>query len=1158
MGMERLGQVGVAWLPLARRRQSVSVQIVYNKNLLDIQEVPTVACRTNGVFAVHRRSDMIRARIAWPLALTLVLLLGGSVPCLAQLFPGRITGTVRDAQGATIAGATVKLTNPATGLERTVTTGENGEFNFPELSLGTYQLTVSKTGFNTAVLKDITTSQAAVNTIDPVLAVGSVSTEVEVNTAPLLLQTETNSAGGQLSEVQVTNLPIGNSDYTRLALVLPGAVQNSNFAFAQYSINGSRARSNGFNIDGISNTDPSTYLPSLNEGGNSATAATRLPLDAVEEVSVVSAGGADKGQNSGSVMDVIVKSGTNDFHGSAYELHRDAALDAKNFFENAANPPVKKAPFVWNEFGASAGGPIYIPHVYDGRNRTFFFAAYDGSRLRLGTTQTGFAPTAQDIQDATTALASVNIVPNQLGLNIANVYKSYQGLNLSGFFVHDNRGRQSPNSFIFKLDHKISDSDSLSARFVHATGEDEFPGGGPGPGGGSQLNPWFGVTPTNVDNFAVSEVHILSPSLINTLRLGWNRFGQFQKGRDFNVDPSTIGLNTGVGPESFGLPEIDLGNPSFDCMKNPACGRYANLGLQNGAGGRIATSFQVADDVSVTRGKHAFKFGFNYLRDYSDYTLVGSRGLLTFDGSQLGDSLIKNFSFANPAGVEGLIDLFAGLPAPGPTTSISRVGSGRANIDQNIVSGFAMDNFKVTSKLTLIAGLRYDFFGTVDESRGRFSAFDPHLGLVPASQLPGGHLYDAPKRNFGPRIAVSWAPGVTLVPGRQLVVRAGYGIYYDTIPLNNFEEGLAQNPVGPTAGFVITPAPPIPFGVGVPIFGAGAPQPPFNIASIDPHLKTPNTQIWNLNIQQELSPRVVLEIGYVGNKSTHQLQDLDINQPTPGPASADNGQSRRPLNAIFPTLGQINTISSVGWANYDSLQVVLKSTNFHGLTTQAAFTWSHNLDTASEVDDFFGTSGYIPQDSTNLKGSYGNSEFDQRRSLVITYIYAIPSPKWEGAASIVLRNWQLAGTTTYRDGLATPVLAGGNVSGIFSNHDRPNCVGPFHYQLQDFSQSYVVDIAHAFPTNMVQGTFGNCARNPIVAPGLIDWDISLQRTFKFAERFSFEFRTAFFNAFNHPNFAEPAPFVGGTIGFTADDGSFDSHFGVGGPRNIQLSGKIRW
>ncbi len=455
--------------------------------------------------------------------------------CLvAQSFPGRITGTVRDPQGAVVSGAKVNLQNTFTGLDRSVDSNENGEFNFSQLALGTYQITVSKPGFQTVVFTDITTSLSQVNTLSPVLKVGTVTSEVEVMSLPPLIQTETNSVGGQLSEVQVKALPIGNSDYTRLALTLPGATQNSNFAFAQYTINGSRSRSNAFFVDGASNTDPSTYLPSLNEGGNSATAATRLPLDAIQEVSVVSGGTADTGQNAGSVMNAIVKSGTNQIHGSAYEVHRDAALDAANYFENLAGKP--KAPFVWNEFGATIGGPVLIPHLYDGRNRTFFFGGYDGSRLRLGTTLRGLAPTPEQIQQAEDLLASKNVPVNQLGLNVVGLYAS---LGLSGPFVVDNRGQQSPNSMVAKMDHQISKSDSLSGRLLYANGEDEFPGGGPGPGGGSQLDKWFGVTPTHVANFAISEVHIFSPNVINTLRLGYNRFSQFQKGRDANVDPAS-------------------------------------------------------------------------------------------------------------------------------------------------------------------------------------------------------------------------------------------------------------------------------------------------------------------------------------------------------------------------------------------------------------------------------------------------------------------------------------------------------------------------------------------------------------------------------------------------------------------------------------------
>ncbi len=1071
-----------------------------------------------------------------------VLALCGSFAA-AQLFPGRITGTVRDTQGAAVPGATFKLSNPATGQERTLTSDQNGEFNFPELPLGTFRLTVSKEGFRTTVISDIVTSQGQVNNVNPVLAVGTVNSEIEVTSAPALIQTETNEVGGQLSEVQVEALPIGNSDYTRLALVLPGVTQNSNFAFAQYTINGSRARSNGFNIDGVSDTDPSTYLPSINEGGNSATAATRLPLDAIQEVIVSANAGADSGQNSGSVMNVIIRSGTNQIHGSAYELHRDAVLDASNFFENLYGLP--KAPFVWNEFGGTIGGPISIPRVYEGRNRTFFFAGYDGSRLRLGTTLNGVAPTSAQIATATALVQGQGITPNQLGLNILGLYSN---LGLSGPFAIDNRGLQSPNSGVLKIDHTISTSDSLSARYVHGSGEDEFPGGGPGPGGGSQLGPWFGVTPTVADNFAISEVHIFNPSLIHTIRLGWNRFSQFQKGRDANVNPDTIGFNTGVTPTSYGIPEVDIYG-------------FANLGLQYGAGGRVATSYQIADEVNWTRRAHAWKFGFNFLHNYSDYTLAGSRGIFSFAGSQLGTQLNQS------GGMASLVDLIAGYPTPGSgLTQITRVGSPRANIDQNIISGFGVDTFKVNPRLTLIAGMRYDFFTIVNESRGRFSAFDPTLGLVPASQLPGGHIYDTPKGNFGPRVSLAWAPQYQFISGRRTVIRAGFGIYYDTIPLNNFEEGLAQNPVGPTAGYTIVPSAPIPFGVGVPIFGTGAPQPPFNIASIQHNLKTPNTQEWNFNIQQEFSDKVVLQIGYVGNHSIHQLQLLDINQPPLGsgygpgcvnPPSTTCEQDARPFNAKFNTLSQINTISTPGFATYHSLQVSLKSNSFHGLTSQVAFTWSHNLDTASEVEDFFGTSGYVPQDSTNVKGSYGNSEFDQRRALIITYVYAIPSPKTGNALAYAAKDWQVSGTTTFRDGFAAPLLTFGDESGVGNFHERYNCVAPIHYQLSNFSQPYASQSSFSDPA---PGTFGNCPRDPLVAPGLNAWDISLQRTFRLGERFGFQFRTSFFNAFNHPNFAEPSPGPSNAtfITATADDGSFDSHFGVGGPRNIQFMGKITW
>jgi len=1050
---------------------------------------------------------------------------------LGQLFPGRITGTVRDIQGAVIVAAAVTLTGPQIGLERSTASDAAGYFTFAELPLSIYDLRVAKDGFQTSIRRGIVTSTGQVNNIAVVLPVGSAVAEVKVTEDVPLLQTETNTVGGLLTTEQVAELPISNEDYTRLALVMPGVTQNTNFAFSNFTVNGGRSRSSSFNVDGASNTDPYIQLPSMNQGGNSATAATRLPPDAIQEVQLVSHASAEYGQSSGGVMNVMVKNGTNSFHGTVYEQHRDASLNAHNFFENLAGNP--KAPFVWNNFGASAGGPL-VP------NRTFIFGAYDGSRLSIGTTFSSRAPTQAQIADAIDLVqTNTGNPPNQLGLNILQLYQPLQGA-----FVVANRGKQTPNNGVLKIDHRIVKSDSLSARYLIGDGLDEFPVGGPGPGGGSQLERFFGVTPTRVHNFAISEVHIFAPNLLNTFRFGYNRFHQAFANRDVDFDPASIGLIT--GSHDGGLPEIDVGSGD---------GRFVNLGTSPGfPSERHDTTFQIVDDVSNTRGPHNLKFGISYFHNHSfGFNDNNFRGLITFDGSQLGNSLTSD------GGTAGLVDLLAGLPAAQGLTSINRGGT-RYDLSQNIFSLYATDTYRVTRNFTLIAGLRYDLIGVPSEDKGRFSNFLPSVGLVPVSQLPDGRIYDLVKTNFAPRIAFSWSPFPSRT--RQTVIRGGYGIFYDVTPLDllvgeglniaNSNPGLATNPIGSTGVFGIAPSAPIPFDVDVPIFGTAAPQPPFNLIGVDPHLKPQNAQNYNLNIEQELSSSFVLQIGYVGGHGTHLFHLLDINQPTPG--DPDTANDRRPFATRFPQFQKIDVIRSLGWSHYHSLQATLRSRNFHGLTSQVSFTWSHNRDTGSETLDFFGTSGFVPQDSTNLAAEYSESEFDQRRALILALVYQVPSftsrPGWKH----VVNGWQISTITQFRDGFAAPVLTFSNESGTNSFHDRPDCVGPIVTQLNDLTQPYVVSgLASPAP-----GTFGNCRRNPIVAPGLTTADISLGKNFPIREGMQLEFRADFFNAFNHPNFGEPSPDLSTTITGTADDSSFDSHFGAGGPRNIQLGLRLRW
>jgi Carboxypeptidase regulatory-like domain len=1060
----------------------------------------------------------------WLFALWLAVLGAGSA--WAQVFPGRIVGTVTDSQGAVVPSADIKLSAPAIGLERKAMSDSNGNFRFVELPLAAFDLTISKTGFKTWVQKGITTSVGQVNEVNATLQVGDVNSTVEVTAAPPLLQIETNALGGVLSERQVSQLPIGNNDFVRLALVLPGATNNNAFATATYTINGSRSASQAYMIDGASNTDPDNRLNSVNQGGNSATAATRLPPDAIEEVRVVAAGPADLMETTGGVMDVVLKSGTNSFHGSAYESHRDAALDAHNFFENLGG--IKKAPFIWNEFGVTAGGPLFIPGVYDGRNRTFIFGAYDGSRSKLGTTLSSRAPTDAQTQQATALLATRGISPNPEGLAILNLYKP-----LSGNFVVNNRGSQRPNDYVLKVDHRISDKDSLSARYLLGSGTDQFPEGNPGAGGGSQLEKYFGVTPARAHNFAISDAHIISPTVVNTVRLGYNRTIQFGNSRDKDFDPSSIGLNTGVGPADFGLPEIDVG---------VGPGKFVNLGSGRSPRGRTGITFQVTDDLSLTRGLHSLKFGATWFRNvvygFNDNRF---RGILVFNGTQLGSSLTTD------GGLAGLIDLLAGLPAPG-NTFINR-GSTRWDITQNIISLYGMDTIKLTPRFTLIPGLRWVFQGVPNETRSRFADFLPNLGLVTTSQLPDGQIYKNVWTNFEPRLGMSYL--LWSRPGHQTVIRTGYGIYHDTAGIRPLE-ALTQNPVGATGVFSSTPAAPIPFGPGVPIFGVGTPKPPFNVNAIQQDLKPQNAQEWNLNIEQELSPRLVLQVGYVGTKGTHMWQALDVNQPTPGPAAGN--QSRRPFNTLFPNLRQILTISSVGSSSYNAFQAALRSRAFHGLTSQVSYTWSHSINTGDATSDLGGTTGFQPPDSTNLARSRGNSMFDQRQALLFSYVYDLPIAKLARRWGIITEGWQLSGSTTFRDGLATPVFDTTNPSGTSENRDRPDCVGPIVYQLSDLTKPYVVSgLAPA-----QRGTFGNCPRNPITAPGLNDWDIGLTKNTRLREGMTLQFRVDFFNAFNRPNFSQPSPDLSTRITSTVDDGAFDSHFGVGGPRNIQLNLKVIW
>jgi len=924
----------------------------------------------------------VRLILFMSLALCLVLVFGGS--SRAQIFPGRVTGTVLDSSGGAVEGAQVVLSATEIGLERSVKTDSNGVFRFQELPLATFRLTVTKDGFKSYIQTNIITNLNQVNEIPVTLVPGRVEVRVEVSAAAPILETQTDTVGGNITAQEVTELPMGNSDYTRFAFLLPGTSTNTAYTFTQIAINGAPSRSVVFNIDGSQNMDAYRQLPAMNQGGNSYTAATRVPPDGIQEMSVVTQGAADTEAGAGAI-NVVLKSGTNAFHGSLYEQHRDASLTAHNYFENLLEIP--KAHFIWNEYGGSIGGPIV-------KNKTFFFAAYDGSRSRLGSSGIAFAPSTAEIKQVEAALAPQP--PNALGLAILNLYQPN-----SGQFAVSGVGSQTPDNFSVKIDQRLGTSDQLAGRYLFGNGKDSFPQGSDSPTGGSQLPQYYGVTPIRPQNLAISESHTFSPQLINVFRLSYNHVYLKFLPADNTFNPNSIGLNTGASPENYGLPEIDLG-----------AGVYENLGT-NGSYPRQRTSetFQWNDDAAFSRGKHSLQVGANWeLNKVFGFNNTNFRGLLTFDGFWKGDTL-----FPQPppppappvpeiSRLEALTDLLAGLPDPG-ATNISR-GSTRFDIHQNVIGLYANDTYRLTPKFTLIAGLRWDFFGVPQEDRGRFSNFVPSQGLVPVH----GDIYHTVYKNFSPRVAFAYSPFT--YHGLHTVVRAGYGIYYvdspldvlvgQTFNLTNNNPGIATNPInglGIYSDPLLNPGTPI--QPNVPLFPTSLiPAPPFNLVAVNPNLKSPYVQSWNLNVEQELMAAMVLQIGYVGSKGTHIYGYPDVNMPPPGsgfnpptfpgetPGQLE--QAARPYNSQYPQFGQINTISSINNSSYNSLQVQLKTKNFHGLTTEFAYTWAHAIDDASETMDFFGTSGFVPIDSLNPGLNRANSEFDVPQAISASYVYQFP------------------------------------------------------------------------------------------------------------------------------------------------------------------------
>ena len=1052
------------------------------------------------------------------------------LPCLllAQSYRGSIRGKVVDPSGGLIAGAKVTARNNATGQERSTVTGPDGAYVLAELPAGEYAVTAESTGLS-PVAQNVIVSVGLDTTADFDLTHVEKKVENVTVTAAAPVIDESRDVLGEVVERKlVADLPLNGRDFGKLVALVPGAtVEPSGVAavqdgFGQFTINGNRDRSNNYTLDGTDNNDPFFNNSALNQTGIGGAPASLLPIDAIQEFNLQSQFPAEYGRNSGAVINIITKSGTNQFHGGAFEFVRNDMFDARNYFNRA---PAPQTAFRNNQFGVSIGGPVI-------KDKTFFFGAYEGQRERVGSDFTLLVPTSTQIANAQQDAINNGVTPNPALTKILGLFPQPTGFNgTTGTVAGTVKDKNEVDSLIVKLDHNLSETEQLSGRYAFASSQQVFPLGGLGGGAGSRLPQFAQQSPTRVQVVSISLLSTLSSQKLNEVRFGYSRYRTSFTSLDSNFDPSTDGIDFGTG--KLGLPEIDFG------------GIFDNLGATAYSipRGRVSQSYQILDNFTWLSGRHTVKFGGEYRR-----AVISAFN----DNLERGDFV---FGTGNGFDPDPGTDILAAYYLGYDSYVSADAGNTQRTTYNNGLAFFAQDDFRATPHLTLNFGARWEYFGPISEQNNILANLgsDALLHMVGTGGVNGAYNRDL--NNFGPRFGFAWNP----LP--RTIVRGGYGIFFDYIPqdlmIANFtnDAGLVTPPIGPK------PVQPLNFNSAQ---WSGAPGPvlspssgPFDIFFTPRNLVTPYSQSWNLNLQQEMTKNVALQVGYVGSKGTKLVRLLDANQP--------DVNGNRP-NANYGFMDEFATVSA---STYNALQATLRVQGAHGLSGFAGYTFSKSLDDASDGIDYNFSTVALPQNSYDLAAEHGPSNFDTRHRFTAAFTYQIPR---FGGPKRLAEGWQLNTIFTAQSGRPVPIVNSDDTSGANADvyptpsnyHQRPNLVpgvNPINSNWESSPDTIGYLNANAF-VDPPYGTFGDLGRNAIYGPKYWDLDFAVSKNTPITERLNLQLRAEFFNIFNHPNFALPNWFVSpgsppdGLITQTPDQAQTNPGLGGGGPRVIQLAAKL--
>jgi len=1100
----------------------------------------------------------------------LMVVVAAGVNVFAQQITGSVRGTVLDPSGAVVQSASVSARQTETGLTRSAMTDHSGAYVLLELPVGHYQLQVEARGFQTYVQQGIILNVNETATIPVRLVVGAETQQVQVMADAQLIQGTVTSLGKTVSGREVLDLPLDGRNFTQLGLLQPGVVPltpgleeagGSLRAGQAYAVNGQRPESNNFLIDGANNFN-----------GVDGGFVLKPPVDAITEFKILTHNAsAEFGQSLGSTTNIITRSGANSFHGALWEFLRNDTLDATNYFA-ATTEPLKQ-----NQFGGTIGGPIR-------RDKTFFFGYYEGFRNRQGETDSSTVPSLLERQGDFSTVCTEGFTggfcnnPNHQLFNVflnqpypnnqfdlSTVNPISQGL--LNYFPLPNTGtniftstqivRQDSNQYGVRLDHYLTASDILNFRYTISDGS-QF---NPIPTSGASV-PGFPVgQEQRAQNFVAQEAHTFSPSMIGVFRFSYLRNKFLYGERTNHTTPASLGFEYDPSLElAVGPPFIQVNG--YTTVGDPITGPRNTF----------ENAFDYSGSLSWVHGRHEFKFGGGYQHlQVNVLQSIASNGFFVFAPFPVVPNAFASFLFGQPVFfLQGRGDFSRGIRG-------------------NALNSYVQDTFKVTPRLTLNLGVRYDLPFPYTEIKNRQTLWIPGRQSTVVPDAPDGLLYPGDKgvpagliptfkKGFAPRLGFAWDP----TGSATWLVTSAYGVFYE--PYYTGQGGPLQSPISAPPYLqtlqISVPNFSDPFNGNPPVSGQFAT--PLTNLTLAPNLPLPYAQDWDLNIQRSFRSDLLFEIGYVGTKGTKLPRFVEANPAIyiPGVdaggkpiSTSDNADQRRihsgcTLDPASPpcTYSSTGFIEGIANSSYNALEASLSKRFSHGISFLASYTYSKSIDDASSFNMTGSASkpvageNDLAQNPFDLAAERGRSLFDSRHRFVLSYQWSLPFWRQPHAwYQQILGNWQVNGIATLMSGTPFTVFdstdfsvqgSAPEISGFFSN--RPNLVAgqnpnsgprtPNDWLNKNAFQQVIHD-----PNSPVQ-QFGTAGRNIAQGPGYANWDFSAFKNIRMAESKEFQFRAEFFNILNHTNFRLPDSDISSP--------TFNHILAAQSPRLIQLALKF--